>query len=149
MDGFELEETHYHLFFEDAKLSGLEVVMARMTIGETMEYDKVRFRTCTTLEEIHARIERLAEILGEHLVSWNLRKNGLPVSCDAKGLLAVDELVLDAMVPAYVMATREVPAPLALSSSGTEPASSTTSPSDQAPSIPMEPLSSDQTPPGS
>jgi hypothetical protein len=140
--GFELEEDHYRLFFEDQKLNGLEVTMSRLgSVGESMQFDKVRFRDVTTLDEIHTRLEDLVEIVGAHLVSWNLTKKGIPVPCNAKGLTDADDRILDAVIPAWVMAMREVPAPLALSSTDTESSSNDGSPPGAPLSIPMEPLS--------
>lgn len=150
---FELEETEYHLFFEDPKLEGLEVVMDRMALGATMEFDRVRFAAPDTLEGAHQQIGQLAEILGAHMVSWNYAKKGIPVSADAKGLLEVDERILYAVSRAYATAMREVPAPLALSSSDT--GSSSKDGSDSPPTdntglqIPMEPLDAPHDPQGS
>jgi hypothetical protein len=145
--GFELEATHYHLFFEDPKLHGLEVVMSRMSVDDSLALDRARFAKASTLEDLTKNTEDVTDIVGEHLVSWNLERGGLPVSCDAKGLRSHDGSLLDAIVDAYVQAVRGVPAPLALSSSDTGTSSSDGSASPTVSveqSIPMEPLSSPQ-----
>lgn len=139
--GFELEEDHFHLFFEDARFDGLEVVIARMSIRESLAFDKARFTAANTLEEVEARMEKLAKVLGEQLVSWNLAKRGRPVPCTAAGILAQDERILDAIIDAYIQAVRGVAAPLALSSSDTGSSSTDGSSSEGLLPIPMEPLS--------
>lgn len=148
MAGFELEEDEYHLFFEDPKFDGLEVVMSPpASIQESLEFDKVRRARSRAVEpeDVEKALGRLAEMLGEHMLSWNLEKKGIPVSCDAKGLMSSDGRILVAIEGAYINAVSGVPAPLALSSADTGSSSSDGSPSpltaSGAPSIPMEPLS--------
>lgn len=142
MADFELEDDEYHLFFEDPKYAGFEVVVEGISLEETLELDRIRFAKVETLEAMEKRLRALADFIGERLVSWNLTKKGIPVPCDAKGLLQQKRRgFLDAVVNAYVDALRGVPAPLGLSSSDTEGSSSSTSGSEATLSIPMEPLS--------
>jgi hypothetical protein len=141
---FELEDDEYHLFFEDPKYNGLEVVMADMSLEDALELDEARFAVPETIADIKKQARTLAELIGERLVSWNLTKKGVAVPADAKGLLQQKRGFLDAVVGAYVQALRGVPAPLALGSSDTGSSSNDGSPSDQVPPIPMEPLSEPQ-----
>lgn len=144
MPGFELEEDEYHLFFEDPKFNNLEVVMSPpASIAESIAFDKARAARdrATDLDDVEKAVQLLADMLGEHLISWNLEKHGLPVSCDAKGLMGSDSRIMAAIERAYVQAVIGVPAPLALTSDATGPSSNDGSTPEGALSIPMEPLS--------
>ncbi len=132
--GFQLQ-TNFHLFFEDDAFIGAEVTMSRMSMLEAFEFDKVRFREFTTIEELEQKSRDLADIVAKHLVSWNLEdRAGKPVPCTTKGILGQQDDLLPALVSAYVQAVTGVPGPLGRSSDGGQP-------SDLAASIPMEPLS--------
>lgn len=144
MPGFELEEDEYHLFFEDPKFDRLEVVMSPpASIEESIAFDKARAARdrATLVEDVEKSVRHLADMLGEHLISWNLQKKGIPVSCDAKGLMGSDGKILTAIEKAYIQAVIGVPAPLALNSDDTGPSSNDGSTPEGALSIPMEPLS--------
>jgi hypothetical protein len=142
MADFELEEDEYHLFFEDPKYDGFEVVAEGATLEECLEFDRIRRTVATTDEEAEQRLRALADFIGERLLSWNLTKKGLPVPCDAKGLMQQRRRgFLGVVIEAYAQALSGVPAPLALGSSDTDESSSTISPSEAMLSIPMEPLS--------
>lgn len=147
MSGFELEEDEYHLFFEDPKFDGLEVVMSPpASIEESLAIDKARRARDRAVEpeDTEKALQRLADKFGEHMISWNLTKKGIPVPCDAKGLMSSDFRIMLAIEKAYIDAVNGVPAPLAASSTDTGSSSNSGSPSPTAPeglSIPMEPLS--------
>lgn len=144
--GFRPEPTHYRLFFEDPAYADFEVTIARMTVGEALAFDEARNAPAATAAEVTAKLKAIAEQVADRLVSWNLEdEQGALVPATADALLGLEEPLFDAVIDAYIQALRGVPAPLGLGSSGTEPDSSTTSPSPAAGpaalSIPMEPLS--------
>ncbi len=124
---FQLEPTHYVLTFEDPRLKGLQVTMDRMSVGESLLLDELRFTRAENVPQATANTRKIYAILAAHLVEWNI---GAP--CDLDGLLAQDEAVPGAILPAWITAYRGVAAPLDSGSNSGPP-----SPED---SIPMETL---------
>lgn len=125
---FELEPTHYALTFEDPRLKGLQVTMDRMSVGEALQFDELRFTKAENVLAATKNTRAVYEIVAAHIVEWSI--DDTP---DLPGLLRQDELIVTAIIPAWMTAMRGITAPLPDDSNSGQPF-----PED---AIPMETLS--------
>ncbi len=83
--------------------------------GETDAYGaevKVRSMSIATdLEWWEADARREAEIMAEHIVSWNLERDGQPIPITADGILSLDRPMVQIIAVEWVRATRGLSAP--------------------------------------
>jgi hypothetical protein len=140
------EPTVYHLTFPDhPDLPGLEVRLSSMSIGERIEFDRMRLTPATTAEQAWAKDRAMAEALGARLLSWNLLdpKTGEPVPPTAEGVLSQEGRHINPVVVAWLDAITGVRRPL---DSTQDPTTTNgTSGSDLMASIPSQPLTPEPT----
>lgn len=138
--GYKHQRKVYLLRFgEDHDLHGLEVRARAMSLGTlvdmtTLAVELKQLRGAPGPEDM-PKVVRLFDVLGEHLVSWNLEDDAdQPVPATRAGL---DTAGLDLILPlilAWMQVQTQVAPPLGAPSSAGVPS--------VAGSIPMEPLSS-------
>lgn len=106
--GFQLGRT-YVLLFEGSGIEGAEVKLRATSIGTVL-----RFRQKRSWDE-------MVQDLVDHLVSWNLEVEGVPLKPVVEDVLAsVEEPVLTLIIEEWMKAARGVTAPLAPPSSDGE-----------------------------
>ena len=109
--------------------------------GETDAYGaEVTVRSmslATWLEWSACDVEREAELLADHVVSWNLERGGKPVPKTKDGVLSLDPPLMQIIAVEWAKATRGLSAPFDRRSvpGGNSPAAAPT-----APFIQLEPL---------
>ncbi|MEU3161779.1 hypothetical protein ABZ753_30905 [Streptomyces griseoincarnatus] len=124
--GYRPKRRVFQLDFTGTDYEGLEASMRAPTVGEELEFTKLRNKEDSG-QELFTFLTRL-------LVSWNVEDdNGQPVPCTFEGVCSQDGAMVLAILDAGQTAASGVPAPLPQSSPDGEP-------SPEA-SIPMAPLS--------
>lgn len=97
--GFRLNRTYALEFKGD--LEGFEVKLRSTSIAVVFEVQQA------------VELKRLAELLAEHIVSWNYEDaEGKPLEPTVDNLLGLEEVVLVAIAREWVRAARGVTAPL-------------------------------------
>ena len=136
--GYEPPAKQYQLKFEDHP--GLEVLCESLTIGEFMSVaalaDKISV-SGTAATDASGAVEDLLTTFASHLVSWNVTKDGQPVTSDLAGVKTQNLDFILEIILAWVGAIASVDIPLPQASNGTGTSVEA--------SMPMEALSSPQT----
>lgn len=129
--GFKVQRKGVRLVFKDGTvMDGAEVVVGSLNVGDYMAFTQLS-KAGTKPEEF----EKIAEILGRKILSWNLEEeDGTPIPHDVTGILGLELDMVMAIITAWTEGVTSVPAPLPEGSS-----SGATSP--EVP-IPMTPISS-------
>jgi len=90
----------FTLNFEGTDLDGAEIKIRSASVQTNLELG-----TCT--------VERECEIIGEHLVSWNLEEeNGAEIPADTEGVTQLEVAVKNLLIREWMKATRGISAPL-------------------------------------
>lgn len=97
--GFETERT-FDLNFEGTEWDGAEVKLRSASIG--------------TLRALFASkdVDVEMQVLADHLIEWNLTKNGEPIPATFEGIQTLEEPAKDLIVKHWLRATRGITAPL-------------------------------------
>lgn len=136
--GFEPSRTVLQLVFEAPSLDGLEVSMYVPSLGEferltAMSGELSDAAANGSLSAGQAKeAVSLYETLAEYMKSWNVTRDGEPVSTTIDGLRTQEVLFLNTIMGAWMKAVGEVDAPLG--------SGSPSSPPPDLSSMPMEPL---------
>lgn len=98
--GFEVGRTFVLDFGKEGETDayGAEVKVRSMSIATDMEWAQADQR-------------REAEIMAEHILSWNLQRDGEPVPITADGILSLDRPMVQIIAVEWVRATRGLSAP--------------------------------------
>lgn len=131
---YEYTPTIYRLKFTDPRFNGLEVRAYAPPMGLLLDGMQLADVTPETIKtENLKQMAELFQVLGDALVSWNIKKGGLPIPATLGGLRSLDQPFALQIITAWVSAASGVAAPLGRPSSvgGLSPGVS----------IPMEPLS--------
>ena len=122
----------YELTF-DGPLAGLEVRTKGATVGEMVELRSLAETAQLLSTEDASERDRMIEIIGSKLISWNLTDDqDEPVPCTAEQLVKEDWTITISIVRGWLNMGVSVGRPLAPPSDGGQPS--------EAPSMPMETL---------
>jgi len=98
----------FDLKFEGTDLDGAEIKIRSASVQTNLEMG-----TCS--------VERECEIIGEHLVSWNLEaEDGSSLLADVSGVLSLEVAAKNLLIREWMKATRGISAPLDRRSNDTE-----------------------------
>lgn len=125
MAGFQVGRT-FSLEFVDTDAEGAVVKMRSASVQTVLDIFKPELP-----------IEGESEIVADHLVSWNLEDNGVPVPMTAEGLMSLEVPFRSLIVSEWLKATRGLSAPFDRRSDGGGPSPEEDS---EEPSIPMDDL---------
>lgn len=112
--GFEVRR-EYVLQFEGA-MEGAEVRLRSTSIG-----------TALKIRGSELEWEELLQTMADHLVSWNLMKDGVDLKPDLDGIKALEQVMVLAIVKEWMRATGGITAPLDPPSTGGSESSEETS----------------------
>jgi hypothetical protein len=143
-DGFCPEPTVYHLTFADhPDVAGLKVRLRSMSIGERLEFDRLRFTPPADLEARLKKERAIAQALADRLLSWNLldstTKQPVPLTLD--GVLSQEDRVINPIAAAWIDAITGRRAPL----DRTQTPTTTNGSESLMASIPAQPLTPEPT----
>lgn len=123
MPGFEAPRTIYKLDFDGTDLEGLEVRMRAGKLGDMLDptnadlgIDKEN-PTAEDIKAVRAKFEKVAE----HLESWNLVEDGVPVPATVDGLMRQEPSFVGRIFAAWRIAQADISGPLSPNSSSTPP----------------------------
>lgn len=126
--GFEPEQTHYKLIFEDPKLQGLEVTAAGLSIGEFEELtglgDSIGIKnidpenlTSEDTGKITGGLMKMMGMFAEALVAWNVTRRGKPVPATLAGVKSQELGFVLRIIMTWMSAMTDVDVPLPAGSS--------------------------------
>lgn len=113
--GFCPEPTVYHLTFADhPDVAGLDVRLKSMSIGERLEFDRMRFTPPVDLDARLKKEREIAQALADRLLSWNLLdpKTREPVPMTVDGVLSQEDRTIQPIISAWIDAITGVRRPL-------------------------------------
>lgn len=131
--GFEVPVTEYDIPFQDERLQGAEIRCRRLTVREYLEFSDIVHIADDRIQVDVAGMRRLSRMFPSKLVSWNLEKEGVPLSADEDGVNELESSFLTLIVREWTLWVGGVAIPLEKPSGGGE--------SLREDSIPMEDLS--------
>jgi hypothetical protein len=103
--GFQRKRKVYKLDFEGTEWDGLVVTVRGLTTGEYLDFVSVT----AMAESDENQTGGMVEMLADHLVSWNLEEDGVPVPCNLDGVRANELPMNMAIVRAWTEAMSGVP----------------------------------------
>lgn len=114
MEPFETPRTIYKLEFEGDQFDGLVVRVKALTFEELRDNRDVLGKALgpqDSMEEAENHIQKLHQLFVDHLVEWNLTKDGEPVPLTLAGLHSQESVFIGRLVGAWRNNTLGVSAP--------------------------------------
>jgi hypothetical protein len=124
MGGFEYTTFRpaLRLVFDDQALAGLEIVMRRPNVDESMFIGQfyATDHKKAPRERQQADLDRLYEIVAGRMIEWNMEIDGKPVPPTVQGVREIDGGLLGTILGAWLKGAAMVSAPLGPTSSDGE-----------------------------
>ncbi len=121
---YEVPRTVYVLeFTEGTALAGATVKVSALSVAEEFQRDDLRWTWATEADAKarRAAADALHQLFVDHLVGWDVVRDGKELAHDLKSLQSLEAAQVGALMDAWYAAGVAVPLPLGQNSTGGEP----------------------------